>query len=770
VVTALYEKVQTRSLVAVVGASGSGKSSLVFAGLQPRLKAEGWLVEDCRPGNKPFYRLAEAFVRLLEPKLAETDLVKKAISFSELIEERGIGEVVARLTHKYAGQSLLIVVDQFEELFTLCEKDQRESFLKTLLDGLTKAVGLKLIVTLRADFCGQAYGDRTLTDAFQDAQLLVGPMNSGEFQAAIEQPAKLSGLKLEPGLTDLLLQDVGQQAGNLPLLEFALMQLWERQQNGWLTHQAYTDIRRVKGALAQYADQVYARLSTEQQQQTPQVFTKLVRLGVGTEDTRKVATRSQVGNWELVTILANERLVVTGRDEQRQEDTVEVIHEALIREWKLLREWVDENRYLGKLIQTVEDARQIWREGKKQKDLLEGRLLKEAKQLLKKRVDVPEEVQSFIRKSLRWRRSQMAGLLVIPVLVLGIPAEYFWREEAVKRNYDQIEKCGSASIGKMACQTYILSLIGGCRGKWVFPLHFKNPNIDYPIEKVLGYPIERIVGNCRPLDKANLNNSHLPGANLSNSFLHSVNLRDSNLRGAELRRVNLENADLSNADLGGANLSNSHLVGGRLIKTILHNAELRAVNLDKADLSNADLGGANLSNESHLVGCKLIKTRLNNTQLIDVNLESADLSGADLTGANLSNSRLHSIQMKNAKLNNTNLTNVNLDSANLSNLILQNVVLYKSYLHGVNLSNSILIGTNLSGVDLADANLKKAKFGCFTSEVDGKKICSNLKDIKWNKKTNWQGIQGWETVENIPFALKQQLGLKVISQAKKIKK
>ena len=730
-VTAPYEKVQTRSLVAVVGASGSGKSSLVFAGLQPRLKAEGWLVEDCRPGNKPFYRLAEAFVRLLEPKLAETDLVKEAINFSELIQQRGIGEVVARLTHKYAGQSLLIVVDQFEELFTLCEKDQRESFLKTLLDGLTKAVGLKLIVTLRADFCTQAYSDRTLTDAFQDAQLLVGPMNSGEFQAAIEQPAKGSGLELERGLTDRLLQDVGQEQGNLPLLEFALMQLWERRENGRLTHQAYKNIGGVKGALAQHADQVYDRLSIEEQQQAPYLFTKLVRVDLRTQtkDTRGVATRSKVENWKLVTILANERLVVTGRDEERQEDTVEVIHETLIREWKRLRQWVDEDRNLRQLMQTVEDEWEIWCVEKKRKDLLEGRLLKDAKRLLKKRVEVSGEVRSFVWQSLLWRRSQMAGLLVIPVLVLGIPAEYFWREEAVKRNYDQIEKCASASIGKMACQTHILSLIGGCRGKWVFPLHFKNPNIDYPIEKVLGYPIERIVGNCRPLDKTNLNNRHLPGANLSNSFLHSVNLKYSNLHDAELRRVNLENADLSNADLGGANLSNSHLVGGRLIKT-----------------------------------------RLNNTQLIDVNLQSADLSGADLTGANLSNSFLHSIQMKNAKLNNTNLTHVNLDSANLSNLILQSVVLEDSYLHGVNMSNTSLIGTNLSRVNLADANLQKAKFGCFTSKIDGKKICSNLKDIQWNEKTNWQGIQGWETVENIPLALKQQLGRKVILQANKRRK
>jgi len=689
----LYEKIQARSLVAVVGASGSGKSSLVFAGLQPRLKAEGWLVEDCRPGMQPFYNLAEAFMRLLEPDLAGSLLVKQASDLSELIQQRGIGEVVASLTHKYAGRSLLIVIDQFEEMFTLCERKERESFLKTVLDGLTKAVGLKMIVTLRADFCGQVYGDRTLIDAFQDAQLLVGPMKVIEYQAAIEQPAKQSGLELEPGLTNRLLQDIGQEQESLPLLEFALTQLWERQEHGRLTHQAYTEIQGVKGSLAQHADQAYARLTKEQQQQAPQIFTKLVRLGVGTEDTRKVATRPEVSNWELVTILANERLVITGRDEQRQEDTVEVIHEALIQEWKRLRQWVDEDRNLRQLIQTVEDAWQIWRVEKKQKDLLEGRLLKDAKRLLEKQVDVPVEVRSFVRKSLWWRRSQFAGFLIVPVLLLGVPAEYFWREETVRKDYEQIERLGNVGVedfswiyriynGDQRVRIAVLNLTRGCRSynEWErnAGLHFFTFK-----DQVVRYFKERVWGNCRSLEGARLVNAPLIDANLSGAYLY--------------------NADLRGANLGGTNLSDANLI-------------------------NANLSGANFL--------------------------GANLFGANLQGAIFTHGRFRGIT---ANFEWTNLIAAVLRDVNLSDAKLYNVDLHRATLESANLSGANFIGVDLSRANLESANLAGAKFEC--SNVRYVR-CPNLSDIEWNEKTNWRGIQGWENVQGIPPALKQQLELK----------
>lgn len=683
----LYERVQARDLVAVVGASGIGKSSLVFAGLQPRLKARGWLVEDCRLGTQPFYGLAEAFIRLMEPDLVGSQLVKHSSDLSELIQQRGISEIVASLTHKYAGRSLLIVIDQFEELFTLCERKQRESFLKTVLDELTKVVGLKLIITLRADFCGQAYGDRTLTDALQDAQLLVGPMNATEFRAAIEQPAKRTGLELEPGLTDRLLQDIGEQE-SLPLLEFALTQLWERQENGQLTHKAYTEIQGVKGALAQHADQVYTRLTKEQQQQAPKVFTKLVRLGVGTEDTRKIATRSDVSNWELVTILANERLVVTGRDEPRQEDTVEVIHEALIQEWKRLGQWVDEDRSLRQLLQTVEDARQIWRVGKKRKDLLEGRLLKDAKQLLKKQVDIPTEVRSFVQQSSWWQQLQSVGFLIIPVLLLGLPTEYFWREQTVKQDYEQIERLENVAVedyswinhihqGDQRERVAVLNLAGGCQyfNEWE-----RNGGLIFFTfrDQVARYFKERMGGNCRSLESAKLVNAPLRSAKLNGAYFYKADLRGADLTGT----------DLSNANFSRANLS--------------------GVNFLSAKLFFADFERAIFTDE-----------RLKLTATIDF----ADLRVANLRGVDLSGAKLEVVDLRSASL----------ESANLS---------------GVR-----FIGVNLSGANLSSANLAGAKFECNQNR------CPNLSDIKWNEKTNWQGIQGWENLQGIPPALKQQLDL-----------
>jgi hypothetical protein len=133
---------------------------------------------------------------------------------------------------------------------------------------------------------------------------------------------------------------VKQEPGNLPLLEFALTQLWEKQSRGLLIHQAYSEIGGVAKALSNHAEAVYAKLSEQQQKQAQRIFLQLVRPGEGTKDTRRVATRAEVGNWKLVTFLAGEdaRLVVTGRDEQKEEETVEVVHEALIQEWGRLRE------------------------------------------------------------------------------------------------------------------------------------------------------------------------------------------------------------------------------------------------------------------------------------------------------------------------------------------------------------------------------------------------------------------------------------------------
>lgn len=403
----LVQAVKTKPLVAVVGASGSGKSSLVFAGLIPRLrKLDNWLIDSFRPKHQPFDELAAALVRQLEPELGETARLQPAAELAAALRQRKVTlqQVVARIEDR-RSRSLLLIADQFEELYTLSSEGERLPFLDFLLAGIGSIPELKWVLTLRADFCGQAYAYRPFADALHGADVKLGPMNLEELQAAIVQPAQKMGVQIEDGLVDRILDDVGQEPGNLPLLEFALTELWKKQRRRQLTHQAYTEIGEVTKALANHAETVYQGLSEENQKRAQRIFLQLVRPGEGTEDTRRVATRAEVGveNWDLVTVLAGDktRLVVTGRNEE----TVEVVHEALLREWKLLRRWMESDRAFRLWQEGLRFVQRQWqRSGKDEGALLEGVLLSEAEAWLSKRQpDLSGEEEEFIRLSLEVR-------------------------------------------------------------------------------------------------------------------------------------------------------------------------------------------------------------------------------------------------------------------------------------------------------------------------------------------------------------------------------
>jgi hypothetical protein len=176
--------------------------------------------------------------------------------------------------------------------------------------------------------------------------IIVPPISEDGLREAVAKPAELFQVTFESGLIDLIIRDVGKEPGSLPLLEFCLTQLWERQEFRRITHAAYTAIGGVQQALANYADAVYAEFDEEEREQLRHIFLKLVRPGQGTEDTRQVANLKQIRAEDrtLITRLADKRLIVTGRNEERGEETVEVVHEALIRRWKILRQWVEEER------------------------------------------------------------------------------------------------------------------------------------------------------------------------------------------------------------------------------------------------------------------------------------------------------------------------------------------------------------------------------------------------------------------------------------------
>ncbi len=410
----IFKAVKTKPLVAViVGSSGSGKSSAVFAGLLPKIRQAGnWLVAIARPGDQPFYGLANALLPSLAPELSETDLLMESRKLAERLTsgEVSLYQVVERILEKHPTmEQLLLVIDQFEELYTLCpDLDTRQHFIDELLStekasSIRRPAPIVILLTMRADFMGQALTHRPFADALQEASLILGPMERSELRSAIEKPADIQGAAFEPGLVERILDDVGLEPGNLPLLEFALTLLWERQENGWLTHQSYEAIGRVEGALASYADGVFDDLDLVERVRAKRVFLQLVRPGEGTEDTRRVASRAELGDacWELGRHLADKRLIVTGRDTSTGDETVEVVHEALIQRWDRLRDWLEADRSFRLWQERLRAAMRGWEANQQDEGaLLRGAPLVEAQSWRELRTeDLAPREKVFIKAS-----------------------------------------------------------------------------------------------------------------------------------------------------------------------------------------------------------------------------------------------------------------------------------------------------------------------------------------------------------------------------------
>ncbi len=408
--------VRKKPLVAVIGRSGSGKSSVVFAGLIPKLSQKrGWLIRDFRPEKRPFYNLAKPLIPLLEPKMTETDKLVEVRKQAEALQQGDLALqdiVEAILQKKPSAQHFLLVVDQFEELYTLCQAaEERQQFLNQLVATVAVAQQKRtpdftLLITLRDDFLGQAIDYPPFGEQLQQWKPeFILSMNSQELQDAIEKPAQKLDVQLQEGLTKIILDAVSREPGSLPLLEFALKLLWEKQSDGKLTHAAYEEIGGVEKALANHAEDVYQKLTEDEQQRVQHIFTQLVRPGAGTEDTRRLATRTDVGedNWDLVTYLANQdaRLVVTGCDEATGEATVEVVHEALIRGWERLRQWMEADREFRTWQERLRAAMQIWENSRRDEGaLLRGALLVEAEDWMKQRGDTINSAEkAFIQAS-----------------------------------------------------------------------------------------------------------------------------------------------------------------------------------------------------------------------------------------------------------------------------------------------------------------------------------------------------------------------------------
>ncbi len=418
-------------LLTVIGPSGSGKSSVVMAGLLPGLQknalpgSEAWVYLDpIEPGKRPLESLILAFA----PRLPERSL--RAIRHDlEDDSARGLHLLATQLV-KRPGVKVVLMIDQFEELFTQTLSEQeRQHFIDLLVAAVTEPRGpLILLLTLRADFYDRPMHYLQLSQLIEAHHTPVLPMNPHELRAVIEQPAILPDVQLlfEGNLVGDLLFEAQGQAGALPLLEFTLDQLFHLRDGHWLTRKAYQQIGGVKGALAEHAESTYALLPSEEHRRLARaLFLRLIDPGVTEQDT----TRRRVSLTELSlpdseqTKIMHEvadtfiaaRLLMTNKIAGTT--TIEVSHEALIREWTRLADWLREAREDIHLQQTISEDVAEWERRSMPRDrLYRGSQLKEANTWARRNVPSQQEI-AFLQASTR-RRVQFALGVVIVVLLL----------------------------------------------------------------------------------------------------------------------------------------------------------------------------------------------------------------------------------------------------------------------------------------------------------------------------------------------------------------
>jgi WD40 repeat protein/DNA-binding SARP family transcriptional activator len=368
--TTLVRRLRTEAFLAVIGASGSGKSSVVRAGLVAALSRSDtvgsgspmagdqrcWDVHLLTPTAQPLAVLAKSLARKDAPESTRTTLLNE-LGRDPCGLQRFLSQ--ARST----GRRALLVVDQFEEVFTVCHDEfEREAFIENVL-AAAQLGAASVVIALRADFYPHCARYASLRQAIAQHQEFVGPMSPAELRRAIELPAARGSWSFEPGLVDLLLRDVGEEPGALPLLSHALLETWQRRRGRRLTLAGYAEAGGVDSSIARTADMVFAqRLTTAQQPIARRIFLRLTELGEGTQDTRRRARMSELVRstdeepavCAVLEVLADARLITLGAD------AAEVAHEALIREWPMLRDWLNQDRENLRLHRRMADVAQEW--------------------------------------------------------------------------------------------------------------------------------------------------------------------------------------------------------------------------------------------------------------------------------------------------------------------------------------------------------------------------------------------------------------------------
>jgi len=403
--------------LAVVGASGSGKSSVIKAGVLPALrrgklpKSLEWYIAEIVPNIHPLRELESALLSIATTPVDDL----RTILFKG---ERGLVDAVNSILPPEA--ELVLVIDQFEEAFTMVDdEEERTLFLAMVRQAAVHPQSrLRIIVTMRADFLDHPLQYPGFGALMRERIEFVLPMNGDEIERALKGPAERVGLLVEPELVKAVVIDVEGQPGALPLLQYALTEVFERREGLMLTHKGYIQSGGATGALARRAEQLYLTLNEKTQASVRQLFLRLVTLGEGQQDTRR-----RMGWGELALIIQNApeivevrdlyvkyRLLTTDRDPQTRQPTLEIAHEALIRRWQRILDWLNTSREDIRIQRRLAISATEWRAANRDKSFLQTGAQLEQMAFWASKTDVllTEEERAFIASSLVEKRTKEA--------------------------------------------------------------------------------------------------------------------------------------------------------------------------------------------------------------------------------------------------------------------------------------------------------------------------------------------------------------------------
>ncbi|MDJ0728850.1 MAG: pentapeptide repeat-containing protein [Crocosphaera sp.] len=653
----LLNHLQKHNFLALVGALGNGKSSLLQAGLLHHLSSsQEWEIKLMQPGQHPLKTLAMTFADNSLPPL------QKAEQVAEI--QIGLEQSPENFSHfldRVSTPKLFLAIDHFEEIFTLCQNSkERWQFLSCLLTALEQHPHkFTMIAIINEEFLGYCLEQkpRKLGQKIQENLIFISPLNYQERYDAITLPAQQANLELESQLVEKLLKDSQNLPGSLSLLQYALWQICRFRSNFKLTLSSYKQLGEVRKVLDRQATQIFHQLNRIQQRTAKKLFLSLIQTH---EEMGHICYRvpqrklENLPNFYYVLQQFKEAglIKVEERDSFSKKETfLQLSHPIIIQHWPLLQQWLEQRQYCLREQKNLTETAQKWQTSDRDNQyLLSSEGLKIVKTLQRNQINFSPLTKEFINQSSKQKSRNTLLYALLPITLITVLGGLTYRHWEIKTAQKTLE------------------------------LVKNNP-----------YDIRR----KDALEKLNFWQINLQNIPLASTYLKDLNLPETNLSNMDFSGANLENANLSKSDLINSNFKTANLTNSRLVKSNLSQSNLRLTNLIQGNLSEANLFQTNFTFAS------LNFANLSSTNLSQSSLYFADLEGANLLKTNMSRSNLSGANLAFSNLMFANLSNANLSSANL----------VEANFLSADLTNTNLLGANLiQSKNLEPTHLKKACF------------------------------------------------------------